>query len=95
MSIKRKITNYFGLSYTSWLVMPRVLLEEMPIKWQEKMTKILDEFDEVFDRDKLWKDGYPFIRMKSHDTGKFVSLQLTKLPHYRHPQKNEVNYFKK
>ena len=92
---KDKITDYFELSYASWLVMPRVLMEAMPDEWQERFVAILQEFDGVFDRDIVWKNGYPFVRMKDSNTGKFISLEETHLPHYRHPSKDEINYFRR
>lgn len=35
--------SYFGLSYASWLVLPRLSLQEMPFTWQAKMVALLEE----------------------------------------------------
>ena len=32
------LSNWFGLSYASFLTLPRVLMEAMPEEWQRKMT---------------------------------------------------------
>lgn len=40
--------EWFGLSYASWLTIPRVLMHEMPDKWQGKMAALLREYDEAF-----------------------------------------------
>lgn len=37
---------YFGLSYASWLVIPRLSLQEMPLDWQAKFFRLLEEADE-------------------------------------------------
>lgn len=39
---------WFGLSYASYLTLPRVLMEAMPERWQDDMAKLLREYDEAF-----------------------------------------------
>ena len=39
---------WFSLSYASWLTLPRVLMHEMPDEWQERMAKLLNEWDETW-----------------------------------------------
>lgn len=39
---------WFGLSYATFLTMPRVLMEAMPQEWQVKMARLLFEYDEAF-----------------------------------------------
>lgn len=34
---------YFGLSYASWLVLPRLALQEMPPPWQAEFFRMLNE----------------------------------------------------
>ena len=41
--------NWFGLGYASWLTIPRVLLHSMPDDWQQKMAKLLEEYDNYWD----------------------------------------------
>ena len=39
---------WFDLDRASFLVLPRVLMHEMPDKWQGQMAKLLDEYGEAF-----------------------------------------------
>ena len=41
--------GWFQLSYSSYLVLPRSLLEAMPLEWQARMILLLDEMAEVFE----------------------------------------------
>lgn len=42
------LSCWFGLSYASWLTLPRVLMEAMPDDWQGRMAALLREYDEAF-----------------------------------------------
>ncbi|MGW5003155.1 hypothetical protein ACWEP8_36495 [Streptomyces hydrogenans] len=42
------IHTYFGLSYATHLVVPRMLLQSMPPQWQERFTDLLTELDDAF-----------------------------------------------
>lgn len=42
------LSQWFGLSRASFLTIPRVLMQEMPADWQEKMAKLLQEYDDEF-----------------------------------------------
>ena len=45
------------VSYTSWLTMPRVLMQQMPDEWQGKMADLIAEYDErVTIPSKYWCD---------------------------------------
>lgn len=37
------ITPYFSLSYASWLAIPRLTLQEMPMSWQARFVALLEE----------------------------------------------------
>ncbi len=39
--------GWFGLSYASYLVLPRSLIQEMPEEWQKRMVELLEEWDEA------------------------------------------------
>jgi hypothetical protein len=43
-----RLWGWFGLSYSSFLVLPRVLMHEMPDEWQATMTKLLEEYQDAF-----------------------------------------------
>lgn len=38
---------FFGLSYASWLAIPRLTLQEMPIDWQVRFFALLEEADDM------------------------------------------------
>ena len=40
--------GYFGLSYASWLTLPRVMCHDMPDEWQDKMADLMQEWDETW-----------------------------------------------
>lgn len=37
------IHEYFALSYASYLVLPRSILQSMPVEWQQKFVGLLGE----------------------------------------------------
>lgn len=43
------VHSWFGLSYASYFVMPRAVLEAMPIEWQHKFTVLIDELNDTLD----------------------------------------------
>jgi hypothetical protein len=43
------VHNWFELTYAQFLVLPRVVMSEMPGEWQTKMVELLDELGETFD----------------------------------------------
>ena len=42
------LSLWFGLSYASFLVLPRVLMDCMPKEWKQKMALLLFEYDESY-----------------------------------------------
>jgi len=49
--------NWFSLSHSSYLVIPRALLCGMPPDWQQRMADLLNEVGEVYDQSQI-KDTY-------------------------------------
>tara|TARA_Y100001951_G_scaffold104787_1_gene117844 strand:- start:50605 stop:50793 length:189 start_codon:yes stop_codon:yes gene_type:complete len=45
---KQELWNWFGLSYASFLTIPRVLMHQMSDEWQSEMCRLLQEYDETF-----------------------------------------------
>lgn len=41
----RLIQDWFSLSYSSFLVLPRTVLQSMPDDWQAKFVALLDELE--------------------------------------------------
>lgn len=79
IKIKQDAWDWFGLSYASWLVVPRIALQSMPDKWQNKFFDLLDELYERVE----FPDGYndlTFVVTAKKDN-KFTPHIL---PHYKH-----------
>lgn len=51
--MKRDISGYFGLSYSSYLVLHRVALEAMPDDWQDRFVQMLEEMERAIDYEKM------------------------------------------
>lgn len=85
LSGKEDLSCYFGLSYASWLTLPRVLMEAMPDEWQGQMAKLLFEYDEAI-------KNPPDLGTRVQVTKKG---RLTKTPewliNYRRPDRNAID----
>ncbi len=68
---------YFGLSYASWLTLPRMSLREMPLDWQVKFYALLEEAENQHG----FKTPEGLVVMRKV-AGKFVSN--THWNNYRH-----------
>ena len=88
---KHELQSWFGLSKASFLVLPRIFMQEMGPRWQGKMAKLLNEYDAVFDdSDNGVYDSYS-VRLK-------MKGRLIKTPEwlvdYQDPDKYQVKEFK-
>lgn len=72
--------NWFGLSYSSYLVLPRTLMCGMPGEWQTRMAALLNEMREIYDCDQI-NDNYTVTLKGARN--RFTSDPLAD---YRHPQ---------
>jgi hypothetical protein len=77
----------FGLSYASWLVMPRALMHEMPDTWQASMAVLMAEYFETYKN--LPSLDYE-VKLKS--AGKYVGMP--DWVQYRHPDVRTIESFK-
>ncbi len=82
-----KLWDWFGLSYSSFLVLPRSLMHEMPEQWQEKMAELLHEYDETFDTSGVCQQ---VIVCAKNEENRFMHLPQWLL-NYRHPDKKTIN----
>lgn len=74
--------GWFGLSYASYLVLPRSILREMPDEWQGRLYDLLQELG---DRFPFLHDGATYdVRLRDDETGKYVTDRLAA---YRHPDR--------
>ena len=78
------ISNFFGLSYASWLVVPRITMEHMSADWQEKMYNLLDELHNEFPN---WDEEMGDIIVTHKVKGQFAKLPSS-VCQYRYPDKD-------
>jgi hypothetical protein len=71
--------DWFGLTYSSYLVLPRTLMCGMPQEWQQRMVAMLEEMREVYDSDQI-KDDYS-VQLRC-DRGRFSKDPLA---NYKYP----------
>jgi len=78
VSWESPISYWFELTYAQFLTVPRLVMESMPIEWQEKMVALLEEMDETFD----WRpqEGRYWVKLKD-DKGRYCDAPLSD---YRH-----------
>nr|DAV90199.1 MAG TPA: SlyX-like protein [Bacteriophage sp.] len=81
----KDLACYFGLTYASWLTLPRVLMEAMPEEWKRSMATLLNQYD----------DAYP--NQPSYGTTVRVTVdgKMVRTPewlvNYRHPDRSMIN----
>jgi hypothetical protein len=80
IDIREPVHDAFGLTYASWLVWPRVIMQAMPVEWQERFVALANEMSERFPD---WEpEGVFQVSLKQR--GKFTPLPK-ELCNYRHP----------
>jgi len=87
---RKDLQLWFGLSYSSFCVMPRVFMEAMPTEWQEKMAKLLFEYDERIDQSVCGVHSC-FVTVKNADN-RFMKMP-EELLNYRHPRQEFIQSF--
>ena len=65
------IHHWFGLTYATYLVIPRSVLQSAPVEWQRKLVAVLEEADE-FIKIKIPLDGEYNVLVRD-SKGKFKS----------------------
>lgn len=58
MDLRLDVNSWFGLSYSSYLVLPRLFLENMPEEWQCDFIALLNELYETLDIDESYSGEY-------------------------------------
>lgn len=48
LTIRRTVHGWFGLTYASYLVWPRSLMQDMPEDWQHRFVKLAEELEEAY-----------------------------------------------
>lgn len=81
---RRDLQAYFGLSYASWLTIPRVLMQAMPAVWQSRIAELLNEYDDAI---KNPPDYGTTVRTTVN--GKIVKTPEW-MTNYRHPDRTMI-----
>lgn len=45
--VEAPIDSWFGLSYSSYFVLPRLAMQELPLEWQNKFIALMDEAESL------------------------------------------------
>jgi hypothetical protein len=81
----QRLWGWFGLSYASFLTLPRVLMHEIPDEWQSKMADLLYEYDDAFPN----RNHLPSARVQATRDRKLVKWPGWLL-RYRYPDRDEI-----
>lgn len=57
------IHEFFELTYASYLVLPRSILQSAPVEWQQRFVGVLNELETMFD---MPSDRYA-VSIREHD----------------------------
>ena len=69
MPDKMDIHTWFNLTYSSYLVIPRLFLSSMPLEWQYKFVELIDEIPNTLEIDPNYSSEYTVNCTRN---GKFV-----------------------
>lgn len=71
--------EWFGLTYSSYLVLPRAILEALPEDLQHRLISCIDEAKDLIDSGQI-NDNYS-VKLRDQD-GRYV---VDPFANYRHP----------
>lgn len=77
------VHSFFGLTYANYLVLPRSVMQSMPVGWQQDMVKLLEEAGERFGEYYAAND-YDVRLVKRDEDGEVVEVHSDPLADYRH-----------
>ncbi|MEL4014377.1 hypothetical protein [Dryocola clanedunensis] len=89
---RKDLQLWFGLSHSSFAVIPRVFMEAMPKEWQKKMAVLLFEYDERIDTS-IYGIHSCFVTVKDGDN-RFMKMP-GEILNYRHPRPEFIQSFLK
>jgi hypothetical protein len=72
------IHDWFGLSYCNYQVLPRTLMQSMPIDWQQRMVACLAELRDAF-RHIEQAEAYDVKAGEQHLVGELTDTQMRRL----------------
>jgi len=79
MDEEMDIHTWFGLSYCAYLVMPRSVLQAMPLSWQKRFVRMVNEINETLEYEGA---DYAYMVKRRVDSGQFTRDGLA---NYRYP----------
>lgn len=82
-----KLWGWFGLSYASWVTLPRAMMHEMPDEWQAKMAALLEEWDDTWT--KVPSDVSLNTCVSVRKGNRYVKMPSI-LCNYRHPDSETI-----
>src|SRR5438067_2115772 len=82
------IHGWFSLTYSSYLVLPRSLLQEMPTEWQQRFVDAIEEIRDYFNCTEI-EDNYTV-----HLRDKHGRYKTDPLGQYRHPNRELIESMK-
>lgn len=88
LSGSEKLWN--AMSYTGWLALPRVLMQQMPDDWQGKMADLLQEYNDTWD---IPKQYWCEIEVSLKKDGKYIQTYEW-IKNYRHPDREMFESWK-
>jgi hypothetical protein len=65
------VHEFFGLSYSNYIVLPRSVLQSMPLEWQRRFIRLVEEIPEVIEEQFEPEGGYRVLALDVNK--KFVS----------------------
>ena len=81
------INEAFGITYASFLVLPRTFLMDMPLEWQKQFTKLIEQYNEsICDLSPEYEYN---INVNFKNAGKFCKIPQVYI-NYRHPKHMDV-----
>lgn len=79
--IDSPVHEWFSLSYSNYLVLPRSLMQAMPVEWQDRMVACLEEMCKACEPLQPMNDKYSVIL--HGERGRIVKDPYAD---YRHPE---------
>ena len=78
---------WFGDTYAQYLTIPRSVLQAMPLEWQARIVRCLEELDGTFD----WrpKKKTYWVSFREYN-GRYSSIATDPLMSYRHPDRDHL-----
>lgn len=76
------IHMFFGLSYANMLVLPRSILQSMPLEWQYKFTALILELNQTFEGSPDYEPPAGYRVQPTDASGKMIPWSACKVPHY-------------